>query len=573
MSNPKNSRFFISVLVASLFVVVISDLYPYQHTQPDSLELKIESATGDEKIILLHLLIRKNLGIDLAKANEYAEESLKYSLESSTDSLLAYSYYWLGVINYYGDQWTLSSKYYLKALENKWTQSNYGLKYKCMNNLGINNELLGNYEKSADYYYKTLNAMIELKDSSMIANAYNNLGLLLTRMEDFEQAEEKFRSALKIYQKYDYKDRIALCHQNLSIVYLYMGDFTNARTHFDDAVSYSEYLHDPQGLTVIYQDYAFGLSANARYNEALVYYNKAMELNDSTDFPITYYLICSGKGNVLFNLGRKQEAEELLLIADKGFKELSANVMLANNEVFLTNFYARYGNWNKFKERFESYMDLSKEMLKQEKIKSVSEMQVAYETEKKNQQIEFQKLEIDSQRAQIWLTSGIAVAIFAALLVVILTSRELKKKNKNLFESNMELSKRWAQMQRFYSSIEEMPNDERDNISLMSRLNKFIVEKEIYKKLDLNINFLAKELNTNSKYISKAINDEAGMNFNTYINTFRIEEAKKTLRSKETISWSLEAIAENCGFNNQTSFIHAFKKNTGLTPSAFRKAA
>ena len=99
-----------------------------------------------------------------------------------------------------------------------------------------------------------------------------------------------------------------------------------------------------------------------------------------------------------------------------------------------------------------------------------------------------------------------------------------------------------------------------------------MVDKQAYTNSNITVDYLSKQLNSNTKYVSKAIKEETGMNFNTFINTFRIEEAKKILGDKVTSSWSLDAVAEKSGFNNTTSFFQAFKKNTGLTPSAFRNA-
>ena len=99
-----------------------------------------------------------------------------------------------------------------------------------------------------------------------------------------------------------------------------------------------------------------------------------------------------------------------------------------------------------------------------------------------------------------------------------------------------------------------------------------MVKEQIYTKTDITVDYLSKKLSSNTKYISKAIKEETGMNFNTFINTFRIEEAKKLLQDKISSPWSLDAVAEKSGFNNTTSFFQAFKKNTGLTPSAFRAA-
>jgi AraC-like DNA-binding protein len=56
--------------------------------------------------------------------------------------------------------------------------------------------------------------------------------------------------------------------------------------------------------------------------------------------------------------------------------------------------------------------------------------------------------------------------------------------------------------------------------------------------------------------------------FSEFINTYRIDFAKKLL--KETYL-KIEAIAYDSGFNSLSTFNTVFKKETGFTPSKYRK--
>lgn len=114
----------------------------------------------------------------------------------------------------------------------------------------------------------------------------------------------------------------------------------------------------------------------------------------------------------------------------------------------------------------------------------------------------------------------------------------------------------------------EEPTEE--DLALMEKVRILIEEDEIYKDLDLTLDMLAKNLNVNRNYLSKAINKITGKNFNTYINEYRVKEAIKILSDKRSDVISIDAIALEVGFNNRISFYQAFKKLTGLSPSEFR---
>lgn len=87
----------------------------------------------------------------------------------------------------------------------------------------------------------------------------------------------------------------------------------------------------------------------------------------------------------------------------------------------------------------------------------------------------------------------------------------------------------------------------------------------------VSITDLSKELSISSKHLSQVINQSFGKNFFDFINSYRIQEVQRIL--KESVDEKLivlEAMYQS-GFNSKSSFNTAFKKETGQTPSEFRK--
>jgi AraC-like DNA-binding protein len=72
-------------------------------------------------------------------------------------------------------------------------------------------------------------------------------------------------------------------------------------------------------------------------------------------------------------------------------------------------------------------------------------------------------------------------------------------------------------------------------------------------------------------YLSGFINKYYKMNFNDFINEYRIIFSIDKLLKKEWMYKKLETIANESGFNNRNTFISAFKKVTGVKPSEFLK--
>ncbi len=105
--------------------------------------------------------------------------------------------------------------------------------------------------------------------------------------------------------------------------------------------------------------------------------------------------------------------------------------------------------------------------------------------------------------------------------------------------------------------------------------NKVIMlmeEKQLFKKPDLSIYSISKELDINMRYISYSINREAKTNFLDFINAMRVKEAEKLLKNKVYNDYTIEYIGSEAGFRSQQSFNFWFKRLMGTTPSNYKKS-
>lgn len=97
---------------------------------------------------------------------------------------------------------------------------------------------------------------------------------------------------------------------------------------------------------------------------------------------------------------------------------------------------------------------------------------------------------------------------------------------------------------------------------LENRLQELLNQQQPYLTQGIVLADLAEKLNISSRDLSYHINHTYGMNFNTWINTLRIEYAKKLIG--RTPRPSFEEIAEQSGFSDKTKFSRIFKQITGF---------
>lgn len=95
-----------------------------------------------------------------------------------------------------------------------------------------------------------------------------------------------------------------------------------------------------------------------------------------------------------------------------------------------------------------------------------------------------------------------------------------------------------------------------------------IEQKELYKNADIKLSDIAKEMSVSTHVLSQYLNDNLGKSYSFFVNEYRIEEAKRLLKSKP--QYTIEAIGYESGFNSKSTFFTVFKKLTGITPAKYR---
>jgi AraC-like DNA-binding protein len=102
-------------------------------------------------------------------------------------------------------------------------------------------------------------------------------------------------------------------------------------------------------------------------------------------------------------------------------------------------------------------------------------------------------------------------------------------------------------------------------------VRKHLEEKRSFLQHGYTLKMFSEETQIPVHHLSGFINKYYKMNFNDFINEYRIIFSIDKLLKKEWMYKKLETIANEAGFNNRNTFISAFKKVTGVLPSEFLK--
>ncbi|AXT57438.1 AraC family transcriptional regulator [Aquimarina sp. AD1] len=181
---------------------------------------------------------------------------------------------------------------------------------------------------------------------------------------------------------------------------------------------------------------------------------------------------------------------------------------------------------------------------------------------------------IDKENKVFW---KIIYSVFTLLFVTFFgfifnyyRQKKYKLKFKTLLEKQ-EVQKNKSNIKTNQNKLDKLKISKEIITQIIDGLHIFESEKKfLNSKYSLSI--LAKELKTNSSYLSKIINFTKNKNFSNYINDLRVDYAINELNSNTQFKlYSIKAISEEVGFKNTESFSKAFHKKTGLYPSYFIK--
>ncbi len=105
--------------------------------------------------------------------------------------------------------------------------------------------------------------------------------------------------------------------------------------------------------------------------------------------------------------------------------------------------------------------------------------------------------------------------------------------------------------------------------NIIGRMEAAMKQERAYAVEGITIKSMAAELEITVHQLSEILNRYTGKNFNSYINCYRIEEAKRLLIEQPDMS--IIDIAGEVGFSSSSMFSTIFSKNEGVSPRDFRK--
>ncbi|MGB0863048.1 MAG: helix-turn-helix domain-containing protein [Saprospiraceae bacterium] len=166
---------------------------------------------------------------------------------------------------------------------------------------------------------------------------------------------------------------------------------------------------------------------------------------------------------------------------------------------------------------------------------------------------------------------NVATAIFSLMLIFAISIRIailVKPSLFHVFPHQMLIPNSTEQQKQRYEKS-TLQGDKKD--FYVKKLTLFMDVEKPFLASDLTLADLSKQIDIPSHHLSQTINEKLGCNFLDFINKYRVKEAQAMLVNPKLEHYTIVSIAYEAGFNSKSTFYTAFKKNTKMTPSQYKK--
>ncbi len=455
-----------------------------------------------------------------------------------------------------------------------------------LNNMAGIMQESGNYKSAAELYLKSLELKSPNKkteESSLFTLA--NLGQVYELAGDYTQAFSYERKALHLADSLGYTAVKLVSLDNLGRLFRKNKKYDSAAMVFRKALKYSRMYQDTNSYAISLLNYAILLDEAFPSDSAEIKMNEAYQLlKKSGDIRNQAAALNSLAGIYLqqqdFEKSEKMVLEGMEIASKAGMGQISLDLYDQ-----LASIYSLKENTALALKWSNKARKLSDSLLNAKKIRQLVSLEMNYQYEKEvsrllayaDKQKAVVQLKLDNSRKNLNI---IIIALIVSFILSVVLFRQLQKKRRayqmlvrknkqllNLHENlkNPQQKNRQHQKPKYQNSALDEDAEE----ELLQKLEQCLSEKQLFLQSGLKAAFLSELLETKPAYISQVINKRCEMNFNTYINSWRIRHALKLIRQGRGKTLNLDGLALECGFSNRITFYNAFKKHTGLSPSYY----
>lgn len=498
---------------------------------------------------------------------QFIDEPIRFSSSTPLDSMRQQVYYWGGEWLYGQQRYDDARAVALRVLPLFHPAADG--RADCLNLLGIIYVRLGDFAGAANYAKQCLEMDVRSGDDDRISSSMNTVAGIYMAANQPMEAEKYIQGAIEHSERTGNRPRRAVILGMASEIYHKLGKDAVALRYAENAYAIDSLLgRQPQAAIRLSQK-GYALIGLSRYAEAVEVFNRALPVLKEKGDRHSYGIVLNNMGTAQLRLGHPREAIQYYNEASGIFSEMGD---LHNELHSHRGLYESYWEINPDSAKIEiNRFNLLRDSLYSH---STAEALSRYNAEFGNDLLQIENSEIRREHRRT-VAAGVAllvIVVAAAWLLVRHTRRRNSRRMQKLIAEIERLrSGRGgtgpeASMEAPAAMPEQTEEPDEDKLFL-----KRVIEA-VNAAMDsgsVGVEQIASSLNMGEQSFRRRLQSAAGETPKALFTAIKMERASRLLTADRDMP--ISKVAELCGFENASSFGHAFKRMQGCTPSQYRR--
>ncbi|MEZ4802066.1 MAG: tetratricopeptide repeat protein [Gelidibacter sp.] len=332
--------------------------------------------------------------------------------------------------------------YFTKALEMSRQHNFKNIEVMCVNNLGMFNWNRSRFDEALNYFFEALRMNDQNGSEKQSAVYLNNIGLIYQEMNLFEKALEYHQKSFDIRENYNLKDEQAVSLNNIGIDLKSLGKIDEAISTFIKGTKVAQETNNLVEYYRILDNLANAYQGNNDINKAIETY--LMVLDKPKDFEADEKAGINTYANLASLYNKLNDPQKGVFYANKGFDIIKKYPHIENSasELYLNaaESYYMLNDFAKARELTQKFITIKDSIFSDKNAQAVADLEIKYDTEKKEKQILIQRAElaeknltIQKQNYQVFGLIGLALILG---IIGYLFYNQQKLKNRQLIKEN-----------------------------------------------------------------------------------------------------------------------------------------
>ena len=381
---------------------------------------------------------------------------------------------------------------------------------KSLANLGLAQYLKGRSEESTSNYLTAIKIYEELDDYRELAYLYGSFGYQMKR-RDLKNAMQYMQKGIEIAEQHNFRELLTTNYDNYGVLHEMNNDLDSAYYYYKQALDFKYEANDSVGIPYSLNNIAGIYAMKGNYNEALGYLKESdkYRAKEKGDFGRAENL--SLYGDIYRSMGDINSATDYYNRCLQLSHRLNYTYLVQYSYEQLAQLYESSGNNELALENYKKFYAYKDSIMSAETEVRITDLQLDYETEKKDREISEGKLQIEEKTNQLLLSAALILLLIMASVWIYKNQKTKRKRMRRELELNNQLKQ---------AELEKTLADEKVRVS-----------RELHDNIGSQLTFMISSLDNLTYTGPKGITTDKLNNLSTY--------GRNTLKELRNTIWAM----------------------------------